>query len=310
MKNLNRNATLQQKSQTHSISVRVALLSAGMLFANTTADAQGSKQQASPPAKSSAAQRAVVADSVKYAAKLREEDAMVNQRLMALRAKYLKGSSWANLGDRCNPGALRIFPKDTSTAQRDSLNAVALRIEQTVIGRGAGGTDIDTPEGRALLRTIVGWEAGIDRPNWDSDDKVVRQAISTGLTGEYPDPRGTGCLSSTDSDTVTIVAPGFNDIIFPKSSKIRIKAYLGKDGIKHARNEFVSANRNNPAARLSYIYISPVTIWRDWAVVVATRPIEERGIVVGKTNNGGAAYLMRKVGTEWRLLTILRTWGS
>ena len=56
--------------------------------------------------------------------------------------------------------------------------------------------------------------------------------------------------------------------------------------------------------------VTVARMWRDWAVVVVTRPLEERGVEVNKKNNGGAAYLMRKVGTEWRLLSVVRSWGS
>lgn len=256
-----------------------------------------------------AAQSAPATDAQKRAAALRTEDEFYNRRLLDLRAQYLRGSSWANLGDRCNPGTLRIFPEQTTPQQRDSIERIALRMEQTIVGRGAGNA-VDTPDGRALLRTIVGWEAGIDRPNWDADDKTVRQAIATGLTGEYPDPRGDGCLTAIENDTVTFVIPGFTDMVFPKSPKVRVKAYFGPQSVNHARNEFAAVHLNTPGAELQYVYVSPVVIWKEWAVVTTTRPVEERGVVVGRRNNGGAVYLMRKVGTEWRLLSIVRTWGS
>jgi hypothetical protein len=230
--------------------------------------------------------------------------------LLDLRARYLRGASWANLGDRCNPGALRVFAGDTSRAQRDSLEKIMQRMEQTIVGRGAGLANIDTPDGRALLRVIVGWEAGIDRPNWDSNEKTARQAIPTGLNGEYPDPNGKGCLHVVNNDTVTFVLPGFSDMIFPRDPNVRIKAYFGPESLNRVRNDFVTAHRNDPNAELRYVFVSPFVIWRDWAVVVATRPIELGGVDIGRRNDGGAAYMMRKVGGEWRLLSILRSWGS
>lgn len=240
---------------------------------------------------------------------LRNEDAYVRRQLTELRRTYLRDADWANLGDRCNPGALRIFPKDTSAAQRDSLQRLVNHIEQTIIARGAG-TSVDTPDGRALLRVIVGWEAGIDRPHWDSDDAAPRQAIATGLTGEYPDPTGDGCLKAIELDTVTFVIPAFTDMTFPRSPDVRVKAYFGPDAISHARNEFAAQNLKRPDAELQYIFVSPFVMWQDWAVVVVTRPVELRGVDVGRRNNGGAVYLMHKVANEWRLLSILRSWGS
>jgi len=264
----------------------------------------------SAAAQTATAKRSTAGGAPTLAAQLREDDDFYQRRLLNQRAQYLRGASWANLGERCNPGSLRIFPGATSREERDSLERIVLRMEQTILGRGAGATAIDTPDGRALLRTIVGWEAGIDRPNWDSDEKRVRQAISTGLTGEYPDPNGPGCLTAITNDTVTFVLPGFTDMIFPNSPNVRVKAYFGPEAINHARNEFAAKHLNTPGAELSYIFISPFVMWRDWAVVTVTRPVEERGVVVGKRNDGGAVYLMHRVGTEWRLLSIMRTWGS
>lgn len=242
---------------------------------------------------------------------LEAEAVMIERRLLEQRALYLKGAAWAELGDRCNPGALRVFPKDTSLAQRDSLAQLVGRIEQTLIGRGVGSR-LDTPEARALLRTIVGWEAGIDRPLWDVDDKVLRPAVATGLTGDVPDPRSNGCLPSPlASDTVTFVIPGFTDMEFPKAPKPRVKAYFGPEGQKRARDEFFTVvGSKQPEAELSYIVVAPVLIWRGWALVGVDRPREKGGIVIGAASNGGAVYLMRKVGTQWRLLTMVRSWGS
>lgn len=266
---------------------------------------------------------AVTSDSAKAAARaeakadaeldalLQAEEKFLESKLQAQRALYLKGAAWAELGERCNPGALRIFPNDTSLAQRDSLSELVERMEQTLIGRGVGSR-LDTPEARALLRTIVGWEAGIDRPLWDVDDKTSRPAVATGLTGEVPDPNGSGCLASPmASDTVTFVIPGFTDMEFPKAPKPRVKAYFGPDGVRHARDEFFTrVGSVNPEAELSYIVVAPVLIWRGWALVGVNRPREKGGVDIGSASNGGAVYMMRKQGTEWRLVTMVRSWGS
>jgi len=51
-------------------------------------------------------------------------------------------------------------------------------------------------------------------------------------------------------------------------------------------------------------------IWQDYAVVGVNRPRERAGVEVGSGSNGGAAYLWRRVAGEWRLLSIVRSWGS
>lgn len=251
-----------------------------------------------------------VADSATRAF-LEADEQYFDQRLHAQRARYLEGAAWADLGDRCNPGALRVFPKATTVQERDSLQKLVEHMEQTIIARGVGAR-LDTPAAQVLLRTIVGWEAGIDRPLWDVDTKESRIALAAGLTGEYADPTGPGCLPSPmAADTVTFVIPGFTTMEFPNAPKPRVKAYFGPDGQRHARDDFFAAvGSKDPQSELQYVLVAPVLIWRDWALVGVDRPREKGGIEVGSGSNGGAVYLMRRVGQQWRLLTIVRTWGS
>ncbi|QJR36292.1 hypothetical protein [Gemmatimonas groenlandica] len=233
------------------------------------------------------------------------------QNLITLRREYLSRASWADLGDRCNPGALRVFSKDTTPELQKALQAIVERMEQTIVLQGAGNA-LAAPEARALLRVVVGWEAGIDRPRWDEDGVGVHRAVATGLTGDVPDPTKAGCLPSpVMSDTVTFVVPGFADMDFPKAPRPRVKAYFGPQGQQRARDEFFAAvGAKNPSADLSYIVVAPIVIWRDYAVVGVNRPREKGGIAVGSGSNGGATYLLRRVGGEWRLLSIVRSWGA
>ena len=240
-----------------------------------------------------------------------EDENFFDRKLALDRTEYLSRADWANLGDRCNPGALRVFPKDTTEEQRTALLRLVERMEATIIARGVGGP-LDTPEARTLLRTIVGWEAGIDRPRWDGEDSMSRVAIAAGLTGEVPDPRGTGCLvSPLATDTVTFVVTGFQALEFPGTTKPLVKAYFGRDALNRARDEFFAAvGAKRPDSELSYIRVAPFVTWRSWALVTVDRPRERAGVELGKGGNGGATYLLRRVGSDWRLLSIVRSWGS
>ena len=258
------------------------------------------------------APRAAVSDSEAVAtAYLAAETRAYAQRVTTLRREYLARASWADLGDRCNPGALRVFTKDTTPELQKALQSMVERMEQVVVLQGAGRS-LATPEARALLRVVVGWEAGIDRPRWDEDGAGVHRAVATGLTGDVPDPTKAGCLPSpVMGDTVTFVVPGFSDMEFPKAPRPRVKAYFGPEGQQRARDEFFAAvGSKNPNAELSYIVVAPLVLWQDYAVVGVNRPRERGGIEVGSGSNGGAAYLLRRVGGEWRLLSIVRSWGS
>jgi hypothetical protein len=256
------------------------------------------------------AQAAPTSDSV-ATAYLAAETRSAVQRMAVLRRSYLARASWADLGDRCNPGSLRVFPQDTTPALQQALQSIVERMEHTIVLQGVGRS-LATPEARALLRVVVGWEAGIDRPRWDEDGTGVHRAVASGLTGEVPDPTAPGCLPSpVVGDTVTFVVPGFTDMDFPKAPRPRVKAYFGPEGQQRARDEFFAAvGRQTPDAELSYTVIAPMVLWQDYAVVGVHRPRERGGIEVGSRSNGGAAYLLRRVGGEWRLLSIVRSWGS
>lgn len=285
-----------------ALSVLLAVPCAVPAQARTSQAAERLKKVATSTAKDSdAVSRAFLeADNGNYESKMRK-----------MRSQYLKRASWAELGDRCNPGSLRIFPADTSPVQREELQQQAERMEQTVLARGVGAR-LDTPAARALLRVVVGWEAGIDRPRWDAEDKPLRFAIAAGLTGEVPDPRSAGCLKSPlAADTVTFVVPGFDAMDFPKAATPRVKAYFGPLSQQHARDDFFGAvGSKDLTAELSYILIAPVLIWSDWALVAVDRPREKGGVEIGTASNGGAVYLFRRSGTEWRLLSVVRSWGS
>ena len=81
-----------------------------------------------------AADKAAAAREDSAARAFLEADArFFERRLQEQRALYLKGATWAELGDRCHPGSLRVFPNDTSRLQRDSLQQLVERMEQTII---------------------------------------------------------------------------------------------------------------------------------------------------------------------------------
>lgn len=255
--------------------------------------------------------QAVTDSNPAAAALLAAEAREFAQRLTALRREYLARASWADLGDRCNPGALRVFAKDTTPESQKALQALVEKMEHLVVLQGAGRS-LPTPDARALLRIIVGWEAGIDRPRWDEDGAGVHRAVATGLTGDVPDPTKPGCLPSpVVGDTVTFVVPGFADMEFPKVPRPRVKAYFGAAGQQRARDEFFTAvGGKKPDAELSYIVVAPMVLWQDYAMVGVNRPRERGGVEIGSASNGGAAYLFRRVAGEWRLLSIVRSWGS
>ena len=252
-------------------------------------------------------------------AALAEEARFFEERLERERLQYLRKSAWADLGDRCNPGSLRVFPGDTLRAQQDSTQRLVEHLESTIIARGVGGP-LDTPEVRSLVGAVVAWEAGLFRPRWDFEagntSDVNRVAIAAGLTGETPDPRSNACLPSPlATDTVHFVVPGVEKLQYPSSvkaaAKPHIRTYYGARAQKQLRDDFFTEiGSRNPDGYLSYGLVAPVVVWRDWGIVTVRRPRERGGVELDAGSNGGATYLLHRVDGEWRLLSIVRSWGS
>ena len=181
-----------------ALAVAALVLPAGGVLPGQPAPKPSASRPSAPkaaPVSRAGVDRAAAATAAATAAFLDAEARAAARTVDGLRGEYLARASWAELGDRCNPGSLRVFAADTTPAQRQALQALVERMEQVILVHGVGAT-LATPEARALLRVIVGWEAGIDRPRWDEDGAGEHRALATGLTGEVPDPTSAGCLPS------------------------------------------------------------------------------------------------------------------
>lgn len=238
------------------------------------------------------------------------EDEAYAARAMRLRGEIIARSSWAELGEGCNPGEMRSF-MDTTKAAMGGLDSLVRELERVVVARGVMNP-IDTPAGRDLLRTIVLWEAAGPRPRWDSDDAKERRAVATGLTGLVFNPQTKRCESYVEEDTVIVILP--EGIALPKlgaKDAMTIVAYTGDSSITRARNEYFMVPGRDVGATFGYTRIGPVVLWREWGLVAVNRPLEIRNgaELTPSTAAGGATYLFRRVGGEWRLFMIVRTWA-
>jgi hypothetical protein len=238
------------------------------------------------------------------------EDEAYAARAMRLRSAIIARSSWAEMGEGCNPGEMRTF-MDTTKAAMGGLDSLVRELERVVVARGVMNP-IDTPAGRDLLRTIVLWEAAGPRPRWDTDEPKERRALATGLTGLVYNPQTRKCESYVDEESVVVILP--EGITLPKLSAknaMEIVAYTGDSSIARARNEYFATAGRAAGDTFGYTRIGPVVLWREWGLVAVNRPLEIRngGEVTQTTAAGGATYLFRRVGGEWRLFMIVRTWA-
>ena len=238
-----------------------------------------------------------------------EEQAYV-ARATGLRDQILSRSSWQELGEGCNPGVLRTF-MDTTQAGMAGLDTLVRKLERIVVARGIE-EPIDTPAGRDLMRTVVLWEAAGPRPRWDAADGVERRAVATGLTGQVFNPQSKKCESYVEHDSLVVILPAVSPLgRIEAKEAMKVTAYYGDSSIALARNAFFAVPGRDVGATFAYTRVGPMVLWREWGLVVVRRPMEIRngGRLEETTVAGGATYLFRRVGSEWRLFMIVRTWA-
>jgi hypothetical protein len=226
-----------------------------------------------------------------------------------LRTQILDASDFTEVGDSgCAGGALRTFV-DTTAAGRKRVEQTFDQLERLVIGMGVD-TPLDTPEGRALLGTVVTWEAGGEQPRWDvKPGGPDKRAIAPGLGGKFRNPETGKCETYAEGDTTTIVIPPVPNFAAPKLAASKAVLYQGDSGLDKAREAFfASVGARDTGSVFNYTRIRAAVIWGDYAVVAVNRPAERRGVQQLQTGGGGASYIFHRASGEWRLLAISRTW--
>jgi hypothetical protein len=226
------------------------------------------------------------------------------------RAHLLRASDFTDIGqDRCNDGWLRGFPRDSTDAMREATTDLVDKFEK-LIQAYAVDAPLDTPEGHELLRTVLLWETGRERPRWDVwSGKPSREAIAAGLTEQVSDAGGR-CLVNARGDTAAYVLPMLTGLSLPAVRGSRTNLVFGDRGLSSLRSRYWAARATqDSAAVLAYTRVSAAMLWKEYAVVTVHRPMERRDGTALSTSNGGGTYIFHRVGNSWLLLVIARSWG-
>jgi len=227
------------------------------------------------------------------------------------RASLLRASDFTDIGqDRCNEGWLRAFPRDSTDAMREGTADLVDKLEK-LIQAYAVDAPLDTPEGHALLRTVVLWETGRERPRWDVwSGKASREAIAAGLTEQVRDAATDRCLVNARGDTAAYVLPAVSGLPLPASRGQKLNLVFGDRGLTAMRGKHWSAvDARDSSAIMAYTRVSAAMLWKEYAVVTVHRPMERRDGTALSTSNGGGTYIFHRVGNAWLLLVIARSWG-
>lgn len=227
------------------------------------------------------------------------------------RESLLRAADFTDIGqDRCNDGWLRAFPRDSNDAMREATSELVDKLEK-LIQAYAVDAPIDTREGHELLRSVVLWEMGRERPRWDVwSGKPGREAIAAGLTEQVADPASGRCVVMTRGDTAAYVLPVVSDFSLRTARGAESKLAFGDRGLVALRSRYWQGKKlDDSSAVLAYTRVSAAMLWKEYAVVTVHRPIERRDGEALSTSNGGSTYIFHRVGNVWLLLVIARSWG-
>jgi hypothetical protein len=227
------------------------------------------------------------------------------------RMQLLSASDFTDIGqDRCNDGWLRGFPRDTTTAMHDATADLVDKFEK-LIQEYAVDAPLDSPEGRELLRTVLYWETGRERPKWDvRNGKPNREAIAAGLTEQFEDAATGKCVTAGRGDTATYVLPPVTGLTLAPYHGVTTQLVFGDRGLSAYRSKFwLSKEPGDTSSLLAYTRVSAAMLWKEYAVVTVHRPMEQRDGSALAAGNGGGTYIFHRVGNSWLLLVIARSWG-
>ena len=227
------------------------------------------------------------------------------------REHLLRAADFTDIGqDRCNEGWLRAFPRDSTDAMREATAELVDKLEK-LIQAYAVDAPLDTPEGHQLLRTVLLWETGRERPRWDVwSGKANREAIAAGLTEQVTEVSTGRCLVNARGDTAAYVLPTVTAFALPAVRGAETKLVLGDRGLSALRSKYWAAKHpGDSSAVMAYTRVSAAMLWKEYAVVTVHRPIERRDASALPYSNGGGTYIFHRVGNTWLLLVIARSWG-
>ena len=235
------------------------------------------------------------------------EEAQYRRRADSLRRVILEQAEWVDLGaDSCNPGTFRSFRRDSTDTLRATRSLEHL--ERAIV---VSGVELPLTErvSHDLVRTVIAWEADLERPMWDvPGNESPRRTMSPALGGEFLNTATGACDRYVALEGQTFVIPDVGPFETPRGWEGKAQVVVGEEGLKGARERFFTTHTDADPI-FTYTRLAPVVVWADYALVTVNRPAELRGIRLLPTGAGGATYLFHRVRNQWRLLAIVRAWA-
>ena len=224
-------------------------------------------------------------------------------RADSLRRVVLRYATFAGFADTsCAPGDIRTFEKDTTDVVKNAL----MKLELLVLSYGAY-TSLENEAGRALMRALVRLEGGGPGPRWDLATGTGPRAFNPVLPVELFNPETKKCQMTPGLEPGGIVLPALKTFEVPRDSgAFDFAVTFGPTGMNDLRNFYFSRHRTDTAAVLNSVRVNAYGMWQNYAIVGVVRQQERRGVLPNAKEATGAVYAFHRVGSEWRLLALIR----
>ncbi|HKS04778.1 MAG TPA: hypothetical protein VJR92_00570 [Gemmatimonadaceae bacterium] len=234
-------------------------------------------------------------------------DRAMRLRADSLRNLVLSYSAWVGFAQGpCATGDVRTFDRDSTGVVQRALG----NLEFLVLTYGAY-TSLNNVTGRALMRAVVRLETlGGPAPRWDVASGRPPRALNPVLPASLYNPESKRCVPVPGATPDGLVLPEMTNFTPPRDSgAVDFAVSYGPGGLNRLRDFFATKQRAGDSVRVfRNTRVIAHAVWQDYAIVAVQRDAERLGAIPLPQESTGATYAWRRVGAEWRLLAVVRTW--
>lgn len=220
----------------------------------------------------------------------------------SLRARILGLASFAGfISPECSNGELRTFERDTKNESGPTLAS----LEKLIMSYGAFES-LNNEAGKALLYAVTRLETGGPGPRWDALQGTAPRSFNPML----PVQKNTSeCLLIAGTKPDGLVLPPVTNFVPPRDSgAFDVPIEYGTGGLTLLRSAYFKAHANDAKAVMHHSRVNAYALWDDYAIISVVREAELKGVLAIAKETNGVVYAFHRVGAEWRLIALVRTW--
>jgi hypothetical protein len=168
---------------------------------------------------------------------------------------------------------------------------------------------LNNEAGKALLRSVVRLEAGGPGPRWDVLTGVAPRAFNPLLPTAMYNPQAKQCEMTPGEEPDGMILPPAGTFTAPADSgTAAVHVRFSAAGANEIRDMFYARFKSDTNAVLRLTRVNAYGMWDNFAVVSVIRERLARGITPLAGATTGSVYAFHRVGREWRLIALVRSW--